>query len=91
MNAYHGQGGPLWVSDQIGPHELSRAFVRACQAWGLPYNSDFNGAEQFRRRILSGDLSAWAAAQRRSFLSVACAVASEPYRHDACARCQNSS
>ena len=46
-NAYHGQGGPLWVSDQIGPHELSRAFVRACQGWGLPYNPDFNGAEQY--------------------------------------------
>ena len=47
VNAYHGQGGPLWVSDQIGPHELSRAFVRACQAWGLPYNPDFNGSEQY--------------------------------------------
>ena len=47
VNAYHGQGGPLWVSDQIKPHELSRAFVRACQAWGLPYNPDFNGAEQY--------------------------------------------
>ena len=35
-----------WVSDQIGPHELSRAFVRACQAWGLPYNPDFNGPTQ---------------------------------------------
>jgi choline dehydrogenase-like flavoprotein len=46
-NEYHGQGGPLWVSDQIGPHELSRAFVRACQIWGLPYNSDFNGADQY--------------------------------------------
>lgn len=43
---YHGQGGPLWVSDQIGPHELSKAFVRACQSWGLPYNSDFNGETQ---------------------------------------------
>lgn len=46
VNEYHGQGGPLWVSDQIGPHEISRAFVRACQAWGLPYNPDFNGAQQ---------------------------------------------
>ena len=45
-NVYHGQGGPLWVSDQIGPHELSRAFVRACQTWGMPYNPDFNGAAQ---------------------------------------------
>ena len=47
VDAYHGQGGPLWVSDQIGPHELSRAFVRACQQWGLPYNPDFNGATQY--------------------------------------------
>ena len=47
VDAYHGQGGALWVSDQIGPHELSRAFVRACQAWGLPYNPDFNGASQY--------------------------------------------
>ncbi len=46
VDAYHGQGGPLWVSDQIAPHELSRAFVRSCQAWGLPYNPDFNGAAQ---------------------------------------------
>ena len=47
VDKYHGQGGPLWVSDQIGPHELSRAFVRACQAWGLPYNPDFNGETQY--------------------------------------------
>jgi len=47
VNDYHGQGGPLWVSDQIGPHPLSRAFVRSCQAWGLPYNPDFNGAAQY--------------------------------------------
>ncbi|MDQ0468637.1 GMC family oxidoreductase [Labrys wisconsinensis] len=46
VDRYHGQGGPLWVSDQVSPHELSRAFVRACQAWGLPYNPDFNGASQ---------------------------------------------
>jgi choline dehydrogenase-like flavoprotein len=47
VNEYHGQGGPLWVSEQIEPHELSRSFVRACQAWGLPYNADFNGATQY--------------------------------------------
>ena len=47
VNRYHGQGGPLWVSDQLGPHELSRAFVRACQSWGLPFNPDFNGASQY--------------------------------------------
>jgi choline dehydrogenase len=43
VNRYHGQGGPLWVSDQVGPHRLSRAFVKAVQAYGLPFNPDFNG------------------------------------------------
>ncbi|MGH7056534.1 MAG: GMC family oxidoreductase [Acetobacteraceae bacterium] len=47
VNKFHGQGGPLWVSDQVNPHELSKAFVRACQAWGLPYNPDFNGETQW--------------------------------------------
>src|SRR5437899_90755 len=42
-NRYHGQGGPLAVSDQVGPHPLTRAFVRAVQQYGLPYNPDFNG------------------------------------------------
>jgi choline dehydrogenase-like flavoprotein len=41
---YHARGGPLWVSDQTGQHELSRAFVGAMQQYGLPYNEDFNGA-----------------------------------------------
>jgi len=40
---YHGHGGPLWVSDQIGPHPITRAFVKAVQQYGLPYNPDFNG------------------------------------------------
>lgn len=40
---YHGADGPLWVSDQVGVHELTRAFVRAVQQYGLPFNPDFNG------------------------------------------------
>lgn len=43
VDEYHGTGGPLWVSDQIRPHAVSRAWVRACQQWGLAYNPDFNG------------------------------------------------
>ncbi|MGI9450390.1 MAG: GMC family oxidoreductase, partial [Geminicoccaceae bacterium] len=43
---YHGTGGPLGASDQISPHPLSRAFVRAAQQAGLPANTDFNGEEQ---------------------------------------------
>jgi choline dehydrogenase-like flavoprotein len=45
-DAYHGTGGPLGVSDQISPHPLSRAWVRAAQEAGIPFNPDFNGARQ---------------------------------------------
>jgi len=43
---FHGSGGPLGVSDQISPHYLTKAFVRAAQEAGIPYNPDFNGARQ---------------------------------------------
>ena len=43
---YHGTGGPLGVSDQVSPHYLTKAFVRAAQEAGLPYNPDFNGERQ---------------------------------------------
>ena len=45
-NEYHGAGGPLGVSDQVSPHYLTKAFVRAAQEAGVPYNPDFNGARQ---------------------------------------------
>jgi len=44
---YHGTDGPLGVSDLANPHPLTQAFVKAGQEYGLPYNSDFNGADQF--------------------------------------------
>lgn len=44
-NRYHGQGGPLLVSD-VQPHPLTRAFARAAQQADIPFNPDFNGAEQ---------------------------------------------
>lgn len=43
---YHGTEGPLGVSDLVNPHPLTKAFVQAGQEFGLPYNSDFNGADQ---------------------------------------------
>lgn len=43
---YHGIDGPLSVVDQRHPHKLSKAFVQACQEYGMPYNADFNGATQ---------------------------------------------
>jgi choline dehydrogenase len=43
---YHGVGGPLKVS-HLGQHSaMSRAFVQAMQARGIPYTADFNGAQQ---------------------------------------------
>ena len=44
-NEYHGNDGPVGVSD-VTPHPLSLAFVRAAQQAGLPFNPDFNGAVQ---------------------------------------------
>ncbi|MDQ3558308.1 MAG: GMC family oxidoreductase N-terminal domain-containing protein, partial [Pseudomonadota bacterium] len=41
---FHGTSGPLKVS-HLGHHdEVSRTFIRAVQALGVPYNPDFNGA-----------------------------------------------
>ena len=42
---YHGIGGPLGVSTSAA-HPLTRAFVQACQQYGIPYNPDFNGRHQ---------------------------------------------
>jgi choline dehydrogenase len=43
---YHGSGGPLRVEDQRYEHPLSRAWLEAAVAAGLPGNEDFNGARQ---------------------------------------------
>lgn len=43
---YHGNSGPLKVSDTRFRHPLSLAFVKAAQQTGLSYNDDFNGADQ---------------------------------------------
>jgi choline dehydrogenase len=44
---HHGIGGPLGVSDQRYPIDLTRRFVRAAQEAGFAYSSDFNGASQY--------------------------------------------
>lgn len=43
---WHGTDGPLGVSSIRAPQPLTRAFVDACGEYGIPYNPDFNGAEQ---------------------------------------------
>ncbi len=43
---WHGQGGPLAVSDLGMKSPLTEAFIAAGQEIGLPRNEDFNGATQ---------------------------------------------
>src|SRR4051812_1817694 len=45
-DAFHGAGGPLRVEDLRYRHPLSKAWVGAAIAHGLPANDDFNGARQ---------------------------------------------
>jgi len=45
-DAYHGVGGPLSVEDLRFRNPLSRVFVEAAAACGLPLNDDFNGGTQ---------------------------------------------
>ena len=46
VNAYHAYGGPLGVSYPVNPLPISFAFLRAAQEMGIPFNDDFNGAQQ---------------------------------------------
>ncbi len=43
---YHGDAGPLWVSDQKFANRGSDAFVEAAAALQIPVNPDFNGPRQ---------------------------------------------
>lgn len=43
---YHGDSGPLHVTELLSPRPISKAFVDACIANGIDANDDFNGAKQ---------------------------------------------
>lgn len=43
---FHGQGGPLSVSDPLARFSIVEAFMQAAQQAGVPPNPDFNGATQ---------------------------------------------
>jgi choline dehydrogenase-like flavoprotein len=45
-NAFHGTDGPLGVSVPRAALPICEAFLKAGQQFGLPFNPDFNGAEQ---------------------------------------------
>jgi len=62
---YHGVNGPLKVS-HLGQHSaMSRAFVQAMQEKGVPYNPDFNGAQQAGVGFMQHTID-WAARRRCS-------------------------
>jgi len=42
----HGSDGPLSVSDQRQTLPLTKAWLRACQDSGIPFNADFNSGTQ---------------------------------------------
>jgi len=46
LDALHGVGGPLAVSNVSEPHPLCEAFIEAARQAGFPRNDDFNGAAQ---------------------------------------------
>lgn len=45
-DAYHGVGGPLKVSDLRLRRPIADHFIAAAQEIGIPYNPDYNGANQ---------------------------------------------
>jgi len=45
-DSYHGTSGDMNVTQQVAHNPLSKAFVRALQELGLPFNADVNGANQ---------------------------------------------
>jgi choline dehydrogenase len=45
-NAYHGEGGPLHVSDSELQYPISKVFLEAAKQVGLPLTDDFNGEQQ---------------------------------------------
>ena len=45
-DAFHGSGGPLWVSDLSEHHPLCEAFIASARRFGIPHNRDFNGERQ---------------------------------------------
>jgi choline dehydrogenase len=43
---WHGNQGPLYVSGTARQCQITKDYVKAVQAFGIPYNADFNGANQ---------------------------------------------
>ena len=71
-DAYHGDSGPLYVSDNPTHFAVAKAFVEAGQEYGLPFNPDFNGESLYGvgpYQFTIKDKMRWSA--RRAFLEPA--------------------
>lgn len=44
---FHGVGGPLKISHLGHTSPMTRTYIKTLQGMGIPYNPDFNGAQQF--------------------------------------------
>jgi len=74
QNEFHGQGGPLTVSNPSQNTIFGQAFIEACGSVGIPKNTDFNGANQigagmFQFAIANGERVTGASAFIRPILS----------------------
>jgi choline dehydrogenase len=73
QNEFHGQGGPLTVSNPVQNTIFGQAFIEACGSVGIPKNTDFNGANQigagmFQFAIANGERVTGASAFIRPIL-----------------------
>ncbi|MGM0563760.1 MAG: GMC family oxidoreductase [Pseudomonadota bacterium] len=60
QDEYHGNDGPLHVSDPSDPSPLNDRFIEACENNGVPFTHDCNGAEQdgafiYQRTVKDGE------------------------------------
>lgn len=72
-NEFHGQTGPLTVSNPSQNTIFGQAFIEACGSVGIPKNTDFNGAHQigagmFQFAIANGERVTGASAFIRPIL-----------------------
>lgn len=66
----HGSEGPMKVSDPLHVNELSRAYVQAAQATGLPFKADFNRGLQTGAGFSSSILIMVAVARQPMLFSI---------------------
>lgn len=63
---FHGQGGPLRVSDPGYTTQTTHDFIAAAQSLGHRFNSDFNGASQVGVGIMQHTYGQWGRFMERS-------------------------